>query len=267
MSERDGYNDGEFCWVDLASPDLDASAKFYGELIGWEFEPAPGDPAETGGYGNLTHKGKVVAGMGGIMGEGQPPAWMSYVKTRDADETAKEIKDAGGTVMMEPFDIPGEAGRMAVCQDPGGAVFSIFQPRRHKGAELVNEVGAWTWNNLLTRDVDAAAEFYGKVFGWSRTQPDGAPDYIWNWQMHGQRWPEGLAGLMAMGTDMPSEAPPYWQVYLAVEDLGKALELTESSGGRPIFGPQDIPVGKFAVAFDPQGAAVSLIEPDYPDPR
>jgi predicted enzyme related to lactoylglutathione lyase len=52
-----------------------------------------------------------------------------------------------------------------------------------------------------------------------------------------------------------------------VEDLEKALELTKSAGGRLIFGPLDIPVGKFAVAFDPQGAAFALIEPDYPDPR
>jgi uncharacterized protein len=267
MSDRDTYNDGEFCWVDLASPDLDASAKFYGELMGWEFEPVPGPPEETGGYGNLSYNGKLVAGLGGIMGEGQPPAWMSYVKTSDADETAKKVRDAGGTVMMDPFDIPGEAGRMAVCQDTGSAVFSILQPGRHTGAELVNEVGSWTWNNLLTRDVDAAAEFYGKVFGWSRNQPDGAPDYIWNWQMEAQRWPEGLAGLMAMGIDMPSDAPPYWQVYLAMENLDNALEITNREGGRVIFGPQDIPVGRFAAVFDPQGAAVSFLEPDYPEPR
>jgi predicted enzyme related to lactoylglutathione lyase len=267
MSERDTYNDGEFCWVDLASPDVDASARFYGEMIGWEFQPVPGPPEETGGYGNLAYNGKLVAGLGGIMGEGQPPAWMSYVKTSDADATAERVKEAGSTVLMEPFDLPGGAGRMAVCQDTEGAVFSLLQPGRHQGAGLVNEVGSWTWNNLLTRDPDAAAEFYGKVFGWSRNQPDGAPDYIWNWQMEGQRWPEGLAGLMAMGTDMPSDAPPHWQVYLAVEDLEKALELTKSARGRPIFGPIDIPVGRLAVAFDPQGAAFALIEPDYPDPR
>ena len=51
MSERDTYTDGEFCWVDLASPDVDASARFYGEMIGWEFQPVPvrpKRPADTG---------------------------------------------------------------------------------------------------------------------------------------------------------------------------------------------------------------------------
>jgi uncharacterized protein len=267
MSERDSYEDGEFCWVDLASPDVDASAKFYGDLIGWEFEPVPGPPEETGGYGNLIYNGKLVAGLGGIMGEGQPPAWMSYVKASDADATAEKVKEAGGTVQMEPFDLPGGAGRMAVCQDTEGAVFSLLQPGRHKGAEIVNEVGSWTWNNLLTRDIDGAKDFYGQVFGWTATRPEGAPDFIWNWQVEGQRWPEGLGGLMRIGTDMPPDAPPYWQVYLMVETVDEAVEKTKAVGGSLIFGPVDIPIARMATVFDPQGASVSLLESRYPEPR
>jgi predicted enzyme related to lactoylglutathione lyase len=68
MSERGDYKDGEFCWVDLATPDLDASAKFYGELMGWEFEPGEvPEGIDVGGYGNFTYRGKPVAGMGRIM--------------------------------------------------------------------------------------------------------------------------------------------------------------------------------------------------------
>jgi predicted enzyme related to lactoylglutathione lyase len=268
MSERGDYEDGEFCWVDLATPDLDASARFYGELMEWEFEPGEvPEGVDVGGYGNFTYRGKPVAGMGRIMQEGQPPAWSSYVKTSDADATAAKVKEAGGTVLMGPMDIPGGAGRMTVCQDAEGAFISHWQPGSHHGAELVNEVGAWTWNNLMSRDPDAAAEFYGAVFGWTRAQPEGAPDFIWNWQLDGQRWPEGLAGLMAMGGDMPADAPPYWQVYLAVEKLDEAIKKTNGAGGRVVFGPQDVPVGRFATVFDPQGAVVSLMEPDYPEAR
>jgi uncharacterized protein len=267
MSERDSYVNGEFCWVDLATSDVEGATRFYGELLGVKAEAAPGDPEETGGYGFFTKDGKQVAGYGPIQQEGQPPAWSSYIKVEDADETVAKVKEAGGNVVFGPIDIPNEAGRTAVCQDPTGAYISIVQQGRHPGAQLVNVPGSWTWNNLLTRDPDAAAEFYGKVFGWSRTQPEGAPEFIWNWQMEGQSWPEGLAGLLAMGSDVPFDAPPYWQVYLAVEKLDDAIELTNRSGGRLIFGPQDIPVGSFASVFDPQGAAVSLLEPDYPDPR
>ncbi|HET8592630.1 MAG TPA: VOC family protein [Solirubrobacterales bacterium] len=189
------------------------------------------------------------------------------MRTSDADAAARRVEDAGGTVLMGPFEIPGEAGRMAVCRDSGGAAFSIFQPKRHKGAELVNEVGAWTWNNLLTRDLDGAKRFYGAVFGWEATHNEGAPEQIMNWQLEGQRWPEGLGGLMGIPDQIPSEAPPYWEVYLAVEDLDRAVETTKGAGGRLLVGPLEIPVGRIAALSDPQGAVFSLTEPDYPEPR
>jgi predicted enzyme related to lactoylglutathione lyase len=268
MSERSDYNDGEFCWVDLATPDLDASAKFYGDLIGWKFEPAEvPEGVDVGGYGNFTYEGKPVAGMGRIMQEGQPPAWSSYVKVSDADATAAKVKEAGGTVVLGPMDIPGGAGRFMVCQDAEGAFISLWQPDRHRGAELVNEVGSWSWSNLLSRDLDAAKRFYGAVFGWEVARNEEAPPDIFNWQVQGQRWPEGLGGVMRMPEEMPAEVPPFWEVYLLVEDLDRAIEITKAAGGRLVVGPIDIPIARFASLIDPQGAAFSLMQPDYPEPR
>jgi predicted enzyme related to lactoylglutathione lyase len=267
MSERTEYAPGEFCWVDLATTDVDGATKFYGELLGVEAQAAPGEPEETGAYGFFTKNGKMVAGYGPTQRDDQPPAWSSYVKVEDADATAEEAKAAGGQVVFGPIEIPNEAGRMAVFQDPTGAFISIFQQGKHPGAQLVNEPGTWNWTNLLTRDVDAAKDFYGKVFGWSAKQPEGAPDWIWNWQVDGQRWPEGMAGLMRMGTEMPADAPAYWQVYLMVDNADEAIEKTRKAGGRLLFGPQQIPVGRIAVLFDPQGANFSIIEPDFPEPR
>jgi uncharacterized protein len=267
MSERSEYAPGEFCWVDLATTDADAGAKFYGELLGVELEPAPGPPEQTGGYGFLTRDGKQVAGFGPTQQEGQPSAWSSYVKVEDADETAGKVKEAGGTVVFGPIDLPSDSGRMAVCQDPTGAFVSFIQQQQHPGAQLVNEPGAWTWNNLLTRDVGAAEEFYGKVFGWSKAHMDGAPDFVSAWQVNGQRWPEGLGGLMAMGSEVPADAPAHWQVYFAIDDLDGAIEKTKGEGGQLLFGPQEIPVGRTAILIDPQGAVFGLIQPDYPEPR
>ena len=70
-----------------------------------------------------------------------------------------------------------------------------------------------------------------------------------------------------MGTEMPSDAPPHWQVYFLVDDLDEAVGRIGSAGGRVIFGPIDIPSGRLAVAFDPQEALVGLIESRYPEPR
>jgi predicted enzyme related to lactoylglutathione lyase len=266
MSERSEYKPGEFCWVSLASTDFDAARMFYGDMIGWEWEPA-GPAEETGGYGFFSHKGKQVCGGGPVQAAGQPSAWSSYVTVADADQSAAMVKDAGGTVLAPPFELPNESGRIAVCQDPEGAFFSLMQQRRHKGAALVNEVGCWTWSNLMSRDLEQAKRFYGSVFGWEAREIEGAPPGILNWQLDGQRWLEGLGGLMEMGGEMPLEVPPHWQVYLAVESAEEAIEKTKSAGGALLFGPQPIPVGVLAVLNDPQGAAFAIIEPDYPEPR
>ncbi len=204
MSERSEYNPGEFCWVDLSSPDTEASARYYGELLGWKAESA-GPVEETGGYGFFTLNGKQTAGYGPIMSEGQPPAWSSYVCVADADETVAKVKNAGGTVLFGPVDLPADSGRMAVCQDSGGAVFSIMQPKQHHGAQLVNEVGTWTWNQLSTRDVEGAKKFYGDVFGWTLEKGEGAREDApyFMWQVDGQKWEEGLGGAMEMGDDFP----------------------------------------------------------------
>jgi uncharacterized protein len=75
MSERTEYANGEFCWVELISPDVEAAARFYGDLLGWERERYEPDPE---GYWYLRHRGKLVAGLEGMRTEGQVPAcWVT----------------------------------------------------------------------------------------------------------------------------------------------------------------------------------------------
>lgn len=267
MSERSEYALGEFCWVDLATSDVDGALAFYGELLGVEGQPAPGDPEQTGGYGFLTKDGKMVAGYGPTQSADQPSAWHSYIKVGDADSAAQAAQAAGGQVDFGPVDLPNESGRMAVLRDPTGAYISINQQQRHPGAQLVNEVGTWTWNNLMTRDVDAAKDFYGEVFGWTATRNEEAPPNILMWQVDGQRWPEGLGGMMGITEDLPAEMPSHWQVYFIVENLDEGIERATGLGARVGFGPVDAPVARLATLVDPQGAVVSILEPHYPEPR
>jgi predicted enzyme related to lactoylglutathione lyase len=267
MSERNEYAPGEFCWVDLATTDAEGAKNFYRELLGVEWEPAPGPPEETGGYGFFVKDGKQVAGMGPTQQEGQPSAWHSYVKVEDADATAERARDAGGQVDFGPVDLPNESGRMGVLRDPTGAYISINQQQKHPGAQLVNEPGAWTWNNLMTRDLEGAQDFYGQVFGWSATRNEEAPPGILMWQVEGQRWPEGMAGLMAITDDLPTDMPSHWQVYFIVENADEAIKQAESQGAKLAFGPIDVPVARMATLVDPQGAVVSILEARYPEPR
>ncbi len=269
MSERVSYNPGEFSWVDLGTTDLEAGVRFYSELMGWEPQSA-GPVEETGGYGFFMYKGKMVGGYGPTF-DGQPSSWNSYVTVSDADVTAARIGEAGGTVVAPPMDLPQEAGRMAVATDPGGAFFSIVQQGPNSiGAQLVNEVGTWTWNHLNTRNLEEAKRFYGEIFGWEAKVADGAPPdspYLM-WQVEGQKWAEGIAGVSQMGeTDFPPEVPSHWLVYLAVADAGAAAEKTQAEGGSVVLPPLRIPVGTLAVLVDPQGAMFGILEPDYPEDR
>lgn len=265
MSERESYNPGEFCWVDLAVPDTQAGAEFYKRLMGVEWEAGA---EQFGGYGMFTQKGKTVFGMGPTMSDDQPPAWSSYVSVEDADATAAKIKEAGGAVAMGPMEIA-SAGKMAVCQDPQGAYFGLWEPGDTYGAQLVNEVGTWTWNQLATSDVEGAERFYNEVFGWKRQQPEFVPEdqSYSNWAFEDARFDEGIGGVMALEGNFPDGTPPFWIVHHAVPDAAEALETAKDAGGQALTEVIEIPVGKLAAVMDDQGAVFSIIEPDYPEPR
>ncbi len=178
------------------------------------------------------------------------------------------MKEAGGQVHFGPVDLPNESGRMAVLQDPTGAFVCINQQQNHPGAQLVNEPGAWTWNNLMTRDLEGRKDFYGAGLRLDGAiHNEEAPPGILMWQVEGQRWPEGLGGLMEISDEMPADMPAHWQVYFVVENADEAIEQAESSGAKLGFGPIDVPVGRLASLVDPQGAAVSIFESHYPEPR
>jgi predicted enzyme related to lactoylglutathione lyase len=144
MSARTSYAPGTPCWVDLATPDLEAAESFYRDLFGWEIPELP-NSAEMGGYRRAKLNGKDVAGAMPLMQEGQPPAWSTYVSVDDADVISRAIQENGGTMIAEPMAVA-SYGRLAVFTDPEGAFFGIWQPLDFAGAELVNEPGAFSWN-------------------------------------------------------------------------------------------------------------------------
>jgi predicted enzyme related to lactoylglutathione lyase len=254
MSERTSYAPGTPSWVDLGTPDIDAAAEFYGALLGWDVQESE-NPEQTGGYRQATLRGKSVAGIMPLMQEGQPPAWTTYISVANADVVAGKVSEAGGTTIAEPMDVL-EFGRMAVFADPTGAVFAVWQPGTHIGAELVNEPGAFDWSELTTRDTAAAKAFYGDVFGWDFEDTDmGGMSYI---SIHLGGAPIG--GMVDVTGRVPDEVPAHWVTYFAVEDTDAGLEKLEQLGGRKTFGPIDIQVGRLAVVNDPAGAEFALIQ-------
>jgi len=255
MSERTSYAPGTPCWVDFGSPDLNESIGFYGSLFGWEV-PETENAEQTGGYRQAMRGGKPVAGMMPLMQEGQPPAWTTYVSVADAGVVADKVRSAGGAVITEPMEVL-DLGTMAVFADPTGAVFGVWQPGTFIGAEIVNEPGALSWNELNTRDIPAAEEFYGAVFGWTFETEDMGGTGSYTTINLGGNPVGGILNQRERG--VPEEVPTYWAVYFAVEDTDATVEQAKQLGGGVMVEPIDIPVGRFAVLSDPHRASFAVI--------
>jgi predicted enzyme related to lactoylglutathione lyase len=242
-------------WVDLGSPDLEATKRFYGQLFGWEPQVSPDD--QFGGYTIFTRDGLSVAGAGPLMSPEQPVAWCTYVIVTSADDTAARVEAAGGQVIAPPFDVA-DQGRMAIFLDTGGAAIGVWQPGVMKGAELFNAPGALTWDELVTRDVDAARAFYPSVFGWTTQdcrRDDGSVSYT-QWLTEGRP----IGGMMSMGGEFPPDVPAHWAAYFGVESCDDAMALVRRLGGAVLGAAVDIPQGRFAIVADPHGATFKIFQ-------
>ena len=251
MGERTGYEPGTFCAVDLASSDLDGSKAFYTQLFGWEAQEMPPGHEDLV-YVPFTLGDRMVAGMFERPDE-MPPSWGSYVAVQDADAAAARVAELGGSVLLEPEEV-GEAGRMAVVADPAGAVFALWQGRGFPGAGLVNDVGAFTMNQLNTTDPEGAKSFYGDLFGW-RTEFVGTDEQDY-WGIYNGETMNG--GMMPLPGGDPS--PPHWLVYFTSSDLEASVEKIGQLGGTVVVPPMSAGAGRIAVAQDPQGVFFALFE-------
>ena len=244
MGQVERYPNGTFCWVDLGTDDAAGAKRFYGGLFGWEFDDLP--TGEQGTYSTCRLDGRAVAGL---YDGAERPGWGSYVSVEDAGRAAERARELGAEVLVEPFDTPG-GGRVATVRDPAGAVVSLSQPGENFGAELVNQDGTWTWNELVSADLAAGAEFYTELFGWTAEDlPGPFPRTSFT---HGDL-------LIGGGhAPAPQEDPaPRWSITFWVPDADEAAATAEKLGGSVLLAPMDIPVGRFTVIADPQGATFS----------
>lgn len=244
MGTVDRYPPGTFCWVDLGTPDVEGAQAFYGGLFGWEF--ADVGTAEAP-YVLCRVQGEDVAGIHAHPDD-EGHDWTSYVSVEDADATQARAAELGGEAVGPAADLPGTA-RVGVIRDPFGVELVAWQPAGFDGASLVNEPGAWTWNELTAPSLPDAASFYGGLFGWTVEEAPG-----------GARAAFGLGELLVGGVHEPfvPEDPPRWTVAFWVDDVHHSVALVEDLGGRILLPPTDIPVGRFAIVADPRGASFTI---------
>jgi predicted enzyme related to lactoylglutathione lyase len=273
MIKRDGYPPGVPCWVDTAQPDPDAAVDFYAGLFGWEFDDRM--PAgRPGRYLVAQLQGGDVAAVGS-QPEGAPsePVWSTYIWVESAAEAAAKAKDAGGSIVTEPFEVA-DAGRMAILADPDGAAFCVWQARSHKGAQVVNAPGSWNFSDLNTPNPDEATAFYGAVFGWEATRVDLGELSFTMFRLPGygdflalsdpdirarqaeQDAPEGFED--AVAGLVPGDGPSHWSVTFSVDDTDGTAERAAELGATVVVPPFDAGPARVAVLRDPQGAVFSV---------
>lgn len=257
---------GDFIWYELMTSDADAAQDFYGKIVGWTFS----DSGKEGMDYRMFSSGKE--GVGGVMpltdemtANGARLCWMGYIAVDDVDATAAAIKQAGGSIHMEPWDIP-DVGRVAFVADPQGAMFYIMRPTPPEGAPIATStafadtepmIGHCAWNELASSDQSSAVKFYTYQFGWKQKEEmDMGPMGTYQFFHHG---PGMIGAVMTKPDEMPVSA---WTFYFRVPEIGAAVEAITTNGGTIMLDPTEIPGGEFQLnAIDPQGAHFALVGP------
>ena len=271
MSERESYPHGVPCWVDLLVEEPERATAFYGELFGWEFA-GPGPMPDGGGYHVARLHGADVAGVGSAPSRPEgvpdvPAVWNTYVAVDSADDVVARVRGAGGNVIAGPFDAP-PAGRAAIIEAPDGSVIGVWEARDRQGAQRVNEPSAWAMSLLQTTDGDAAARFYGAVFGWDAWTPPGSdgpgapvlfrlPGYV-----GGEPSQPVPRDVIAAMIELPSEPVPgvraMWSIDFWIGDADRAAASAPTLGGAVLAEPHDAMPFRRTVLADPCGAAFSV---------
>lgn len=247
---------GKFLWYELMTVDPSAAVDFYRQVVGWDTtEWEGGEQPYT-----MWTVGEIP--VGGLMelpedarAAGAPPHWLAYIGVPDVGRAVEKAGALGANVLVEPMEVP-DVGRIAVLQDPQGAVFAVFTPEQAPPEmEGPPGVGCFSWHELATTDLDAAFDFYRELFGWEKTDAMEMGE-AGTYQMYG--WGDvTLGGMYNKPSEMP--APPHWLLYVKVDDAHQAAQRVREAGGQVLNGPMEVPGGDWvAQCLDPHGAGFAV---------
>ena len=260
-SEATSADHGSIIWYEVMTPDPDGAKAFYDSVVGWDIEPEPSgemdyrmirrsDGGNAGGVLRITPE---------MASQGARPGWLCYIDVDDVDRCVASVEQAGGTSLMTS-DIAG-VGRIALVTDPQGAPFYVMKPippendpNAKSDVFSPNAEQRVGWNELATRDQDAALDFYTRQFGWEAGDSMPMGD-MGRYQFINR----GGVMLGAIMTASP-ERPVRWRFYFRVPNTDEAAERVKAGGGTVMHGPVEVPGGdRILIATDPQGAEFALV--------
>jgi predicted enzyme related to lactoylglutathione lyase len=256
MPEVSSHPPGWPSWIDLHSPNIQASKDFYTGLFGWDSYTMTLDQfgdCEMFTQGGV--QGPEVAGMHALADDSEPPSWTCYFRSDDLQRTVDTVTAAGGKELIPPTDYA-NLGRMAVCRDQEGADFGLWTPFNLAGAGVVDEPSTVCWVELACRDREQARHFYGQVFGWQPVSMELAGSDYTSFDL-GEA---PVAGMLRMDERWPPHYPAHWIPYFQVVDCDDAVARAIERGAWVRVGPTDAPTGRFAIMSDPTGARMAVIE-------
>jgi uncharacterized protein len=264
VTEPRSYPAGVPCWIDVEHADVEAAQAFYGGLFGWAFGDATSSSPAPYLVAHLD--GQAVAGLSGGAGD-SPRGWSTYVAVDDAQQVLSAITAAGGRVRRGPVAMGGN-GRYAVCEDPDGVSFRLWEAGGRPGAQLVNAPGAWNFSDLHAADGAEAPSFYAGVFGWEiddvgfgrMIRRPGYGDHLAatiDPGIHERQAyisaPPGFADAVGWMVPAQPDEPPHWHVTFTVVDRDDTAAAAERLGGVVLRGG-DTDWTRDALIRDPQGA-------------
>lgn len=234
--------------------DQNAAKAFYGSLFGWTAVDQPMGPDSV--YTIFRMDGRDAAG--GFQMSPQevaariPTHWHLYIAVESADVASQKAAGLGGRILEQPFDVSGIA-RMAVIQDPTGAVFSVFEAKRHTGLGITGEPGALCWADLSTPDPEKAKQFYSGLFGWEFIAGDE--------HNSGFLHIRNVSGGILPAQHHDPQTPAHWRCYFSVRDAGASVKKAQELGGRVCAPPIAIEAaGRMSILADAQGAAFAIFQ-------
>jgi predicted enzyme related to lactoylglutathione lyase/uncharacterized protein YndB with AHSA1/START domain len=244
---------GQFCWINMLTPQPDEARDFFGKVLQWTFFEMPGV-----GHG-IRVAGKNIGGIFDIHSPQTPPGTPPHigvmVKVENADAIKDRVNELGGKAQT-PFDVF-DAGRMVVCQDPAGGRFDVWEPKKMQGTEVdANEIGAPSWFELMSNETVVAAKFYSDLFGWTSEAVQGGPIPYTVFRQEAV----AVAGMLQITPEMGS-MPSNWATYFTVKNLDECQSLARELGGNICMTTKQAPgVGRFCGLVSPQGVYFYMME-------
>jgi predicted enzyme related to lactoylglutathione lyase len=143
---------------------------------------------------------------------------------------------------------------------PGAASAADLAPLNVPASDE-SHVGKWIFAELVTPDLAAAKQFYGKLFGWT----------FQDYEQRGGMFTEASVDGQVVGgiyqRPLPEGRRPGWIAFIATRDLAQTAALAAQNGARVLLSPRPLgDLGQEAVLADPQGAVFGVLQSNSGDP-